>query len=107
MDVLLNNVILKEISKHIGKKWRAEVFCMNERLTWEQIQKKFPDKWVGLVEVEYEPDNDATIKSAVVKYTNKSKSELTRMQIQTNGEILGRYTTPDNVFQLGAVVYFG
>lgn len=107
MDVLLNNVILKEISKHIGKKWRAEVFCMNERLTWEKIQKKFPDKWVGLVEVEYEPDNDATIKSAVVKYTNKSKSELTRMQIQTNGEILGRYTTPDNVFQLGAVVYFG
>ena len=107
MDVLLNNVILKEISKHIGKKWRAEVFCMNERLTWEQIQKKFPDKWVGLVEVEYEPDNDATIRSAVVKYTNKSKSELTRMQIQTNGEILGRYTTPDNVFQLGAVVYFG
>ena len=107
MDVLLNNVILKEIFKHIGKKWRAEVFCMNERLTWEQIQEKYPDQWVGLVEVEYEPDNDATIKSAVVKYTNKSKSELTRMQILTNGEILGRYTTPDNVFQLGAVGYFG
>lgn len=80
---------------------------MSERLTWEQIQEKYPDQWVGLTEVEYEPDNDATIKSAIVKYTNKSKSELTRMQIQTNGEILGRYTTPDHVFQLGAVGYFG
>ncbi len=57
--------------------------------------------------MEYEPDNDANIKSAVVKYTNKSKSELTRMQIQTNGEILRKYTTPDNVFQLGTVWYFG
>lgn len=49
---------------------------MNEKLTWEQIQEKYPDQWVGLVEVEYEPDNDATIKSAVVKYTNKSKKEF-------------------------------
>ena len=80
---------------------------MSERLTWEQIQEKYPDQWVGLIEVEYEPDNDATIKSAVVKYTDKSKNELTRMQIQTNGSLLGIYTTPDNVFQMGAVGYFG
>lgn len=80
---------------------------MSERLTWEQIQNKYPDQWVGLTEVEYEPDNDATIKSAVVKYTDKSKNELTRLQIQTSGNLLGIYTTPDNVFQLGAVGYFG
>ena len=80
---------------------------MAERLTWEEIQEMYPDQWVGLTEVEYEPDNDATIKAAVVKYTNKSKSELTRMQIQTAGAVLGRYTTPDNVFQLGAAGYFG
>lgn len=49
--------------------------------------------------MEYEPDNDATIKSAVVKYTDKSKNELTRLQIQTNGNLLGIYTTPDNVFK--------
>ena len=82
-------------------------FCMSERLTWEEIQEKYPDQWVGLVEVEYEPDNDATIKTAIVKYTDKSKNELTRMQIQTNGNLLGIYTTPDHVFQMGAVGYFG
>lgn len=80
---------------------------MSERLTWEQIQERYPDQWVGLAETEYEPDNDATIKSAVVRYADKSKSELTRMQIQTDGEILGRYTTPDHVFQLGTAGYFG
>ena len=82
-------------------------FCMSERLTWEEIQEKYPDQWVGLVEVEYEPDNDATIKTAIVKYTDKSKNELTRMQIHTNGNLLGIYTTPDHVFQMGAVGYFG
>lgn len=80
---------------------------MGERMTWKEIQEKHPDKWVGLIEVEYEPDNDATIKSAIVKYTDKSKSELTRMQIQTNGDLLGVYTTPDHVFQFGTVGYFG
>lgn len=80
---------------------------MSERLTWEEIQERYPDQWVGLEEVEYEPDNDATIKTAIVKYTDKSKNELTRMQIQTNGNLLGVYTTPDHVFQMGAVGYFG
>ena len=80
---------------------------MEERMTWEEIQEKYPDQWVGLIDVEYEPNNDATIKTAVVKYADKSKDELTMMQIQTNGEILGRYTTPDNIFQLGIAGDFG
>jgi len=80
---------------------------MEERMTWEEIQEKYPDQWVGLIDVEYEPNNDATIKTAVVKYADKSKDELTMMQIQTNGEILGRYTTQDNIFQLGIAGYFG
>lgn len=80
---------------------------MSERLKWQEIQGKYPDQWVGLIEVEYEPDNDATIQSAIVKYIDKTKGELTEMQIDSNGKILGRYTTPDNVFQLGAVGYFG
>lgn len=36
-----------------------------------------------------------------------ARYELTRMQIQTNGNLLGIYTTPDHVFQMGAVGYFG
>lgn len=79
---------------------------MGKRMTWEEIQDKYPDQWVGVTDVEYEPDNDSTIKSAVVLYTDKTKTELTKLQIQTDGKILGRYTTPDNVFQLGAVGYF-
>ena len=84
-----------------------EKINMEERMTWEEIQEKYPDQWVGLIDVEYEPNNDATIKTAVVKYADKSKDELTMMQIQTNGEILGRYTTPDNIFQLGIAGDFG
>ena len=80
---------------------------MTDRMTWKQIQEKYPDQWVGLIDVEYEPNNDATIKTAIVKYADKSKDELTMMQVQTNCEILGRYTTPDNIFQLGIAGYFG
>lgn len=78
-----------------------EEFCMDKRLAWEEIQQIYPDQWVGLVEVEYEPDNQASIKSAIVRYTDKTKAELTRMML--NGEIVSRYTTPDNIFQLGMV----
>ena len=80
---------------------------MDERMAWEEIQEKYPDQWIGLADVEYEPDHNDTIKTAIVKCTDKSKDELKMMQIQTHGEILGRYTTPDNIFQLGIVGYFG
>ena len=40
---------------------------MGERMTWEEIQEKYPDQWVGLVDVEWYPDNKATVKSAVVE----------------------------------------
>lgn len=29
---------------------------MGERMTWEEIQEKYPDQWVGLVDVEWYPD---------------------------------------------------
>ena len=25
---------------------------MEERMTWEEIQEKYPDQWVGLIDVE-------------------------------------------------------
>lgn len=74
---------------------------VEKRMTWEQIQEKYPDQWVGLINVEYMPDNAATIKSAVVKYTDKSKGELTKMMLR--GEVISRYTTPDNLFQSGII----
>ncbi|EOS37199.1 MAG: hypothetical protein K1W27_18470 [Lachnospiraceae bacterium] len=78
---------------------------MENRMTWEEIQKKYPDQWVGLVDVEWCPDNTATVKSAVIKYTDKSKDELTIMMLR--GEIDARYTTPDNFFQLGMIGAYG
>lgn len=74
---------------------------MAERMTWEEIQEKYPDQWVGLIDVEYELNNQASIKSAVVKYTDKTKGELTRLML--DGEIISRYTTSDNIFQLGVM----
>lgn len=73
----------------------------NERLTWEEIQKKYPQQWVGLVDVKYIDDDGISVESAIVKYTDKTKSELTRMVLR--GEIDSCYTDPDGLFQLGMV----
>jgi len=67
---------------------------MPERLTWEQIQEKYPDQWVGLVDINWR--NDANIESAVVKYVDRSKEKLIMMQ--KNNENLSCHTTPNNVF---------
>ncbi|MBQ7066674.1 MAG: hypothetical protein IJN92_07615 [Lachnospiraceae bacterium] len=75
---------------------------MADRMTWEEIQKKYPDQWVGLVDVKYVDDDGISVESAVVKYTDKSKSDLTRLALK--GEIISRYTTPDNIFQMGMTV---
>ena len=41
------------------------------------------------------------MESAEIVYTDKSKDELTAMMLR--GEIDARYTTPDNLFQLGMI----
>ena len=76
-----------------------------KRMTWNEIQQAYPDQWVGLIDVKYLNDDGVSIESAIVKYTDKPKSELTRMML--DGEIISRYTTPDQVFQLGMVGVFG
>ena len=72
---------------------------MSERLRWEEIQERYPDQWVGLVDVKYVDDDGISIESAVIKYLDKTKSELTMKAL--NGEIVSRYTTPDHIFKLG------
>ncbi len=74
---------------------------MDNRMTWEEIQERYPDQWVGLVDVKYVDDDGISVESAVVKYTDKSKSDLTRLALK--GEIISRYTTPDNIFQMGMI----
>lgn len=80
------------MNEHIGK-----------RMTWEEIQREYPDQWVGLVGVIRKKDSPDVV-SAIVKYTDKSKSELTKMQIQdSTHELYSCYTTPNNIFQLGTL----
>ena len=72
-----------------------------ERLTWEQIQEQYPDQWVGLSDVQYMDNDGISVESAVVKYADKTKSELTRLVLK--GEIISRHTNPDGHLQLGMV----
>lgn len=78
-----------------GEFWKNVRVCCEgvapcpKRMTWEEIKEKYPDQWVGLTAVEYEPDNDSTIKSAVVKCADKTANELTLMQIRTKGKNKG------------------
>lgn len=74
---------------------------VTERMTWEQIQKKYPDQWVGLIDVRYQNNDGISVESAVVKYTDKTKSELTRLVLK--GEIISRHTNPEGHLQLGMV----
>ncbi len=73
-----------------------------ERLSWEEIAEKFPMQWVGLTDVVYKNDDGITIKSAIVKYSDKTKSELTMMAIRGE-DIDPRFTTPNETWQMGAV----
>ena len=74
---------------------------MKERLTWAQIQERYPNQWVGLIDVKRKEDNSA-VESAVVMYTDKSKDELACMQIHDSTHSLySCFTTPDSIFQLG------
>ena len=74
---------------------------MAQRLTWKDIQEKYPDQWVGVVDIVWQ--DESNIESAIVKYADKSKEELLILQIRD--EIFSCYTTPDNVFQLGIAGY--
>lgn len=64
-----------------------------KRMTWAEIAAAYPDQWVGLTDVEW---NGGGVRSAVVKYTDKTGDELIGMQIKDKS-LYGTYTTPDNV----------
>ena len=74
---------------------------MSNRLTWEEIQKNYPMQWVGLTDVQWNKDNDASIDSAVVSYCGLPKAEITSMMHKTKGKIIARYTEPNKVLFMG------
>jgi len=69
---------------------------MAERLTWDEIVEKYPDRWVGLTDVERETPDDPNVISAVVKYTDKNMNELLRLQLKDRN-LYSIYTTPDHI----------
>lgn len=80
---------------------------MGERLTWEEIKEKYPDKWVGLSQVEWE-DHAPNVKSGIVEYVGDSDDEPLSRQ-WAGEDIFTLYTTPNNVelCPLGFVGMFG
>ena len=80
--------------------WKVVNF-MSERLTWKQIQEKYPNQWVGLIDDYYKNNDGISVESAIVKYADKTKSELTELVL--DGEIISRHTNPDGCLQLGVV----
>ena len=77
------------------------------RMTWEEIKGKYPNQWVGLVNVEYVEDDGVTIESAVVKYSDKTGDELF-LTAMKNGEALNiRHTNVNSQLQLGMVEVMG
>ncbi len=67
-----------------------------QRMTWDEIAEKYPDRWVGLTDIDWE--DSANIRSAVVKYADKTADELLEMQILGTEGIQSAYTTPDNLY---------
>ena len=78
---------------------------MNERLTMDEIIKRYPDQWVGLTAVEWE--DESNVRTAVVLYSDKTADELLRIQIKDPKKLYVTYTTPDNLAPLGVVGYSG
>ena len=74
----------------------------DDRLTWDEIAQKYPDQWVGLVDVDWE--DESNLRTAVVKYIDKSSTELALMQLEDDN-LYSAYTTPNNLGQLGIVGY--
>ena len=73
------------------------------KLTWSEIVSKYPDKWVGLTDIERE-ENSADIKRAVVVCTSDTVSEDKMLEMVFDNEIeTSIFTTPDNYFQLGII----
>lgn len=75
-----------------------------KRLSWDEIVETYPDKWVGLIDVDWK--NEANVRSAIVLYIDDTSDDLLQMQFDHKIEY-SRYTTPDNLGQLGVVGYLG
>ena len=67
----------------------------NERLTWDEIKKKYPDKWVGMSNIEWE--DASNVRSAVVIGASDDNDDFLRRQF-VGEDVFTRYTSPWNLY---------
>ena len=66
----------------------------NQRMTWDEIVKHYPDKWVGMSQIDWE--NEANIRSAVVIGASDSNRDFLKRQF-AGEDVFTRYTLPNNL----------
>lgn len=67
------------------------------RLTRQQMAEKYPDRYLGITNIQYENNDGVTIESAEVLYTDKSEEELLTLQVSGTEDIMCWYTTGSKV----------
>ncbi len=75
-----------------------------ERLTWDEICKRYPNQQVALEEVEYGPCDE--VKSGIVLYSEAdyTSSEINGIAACSGGKIQSENTTPHSIFTVGVAV---
>ncbi|MBR1636101.1 MAG: hypothetical protein IJ682_13740 [Lachnospiraceae bacterium] len=69
------------------------------RMTRTQMNHDYPNQWLGIRKIEYDPRTHRVL-SADVVYTDCTASELAMMSLDGD-DVQPLYTTPDRCFQLG------
>lgn len=67
------------------------------RLTRQQMAERYPDRYLGITDIQYENNDGVTIESAEIVYTDKSEEELLTLQISGTEDIMCWYTTGSKV----------
>ncbi|MBQ7479379.1 MAG: hypothetical protein IJT01_10900 [Selenomonadaceae bacterium] len=73
---------------------------MDKRMTWEEIKTAYPNKWVGLSQVEWK--DEANVKSAIVSYAGDSSKEPFLKQV-AGEDMYTTYTGTDEMCPLGCL----
>ena len=67
---------------------------MNERLTWKEMNDKYPDRWLILKDAEYERGIDL-VKGTVVKVCTDDEIDSVLVELLRKGDIFDKIrTTP-------------
>lgn len=69
-----------DLQEYVDKLDKSPNGDLSERLTWQQIQEKYPSQWVGLNDVKYIDNDGISIESAIVAYKNRSREDLEMLQ---------------------------